>query len=190
MTLRAGLLVVGCMLGLTAGCRQGGSRGVESAPSPASLWRVADPNVAGRLARIEEEIGRESAHAWAGRYVLSARPDSDRLILAPRSGYVLISGKAGSCCKDAESGPKCAADCPGAREAVDGEIVMTGQGRIRLALELSPGHVILAGEFSPMTAGGRHYLVSTEALDAFHEAVRKGNEPRDGHEGLFLMRVP
>ncbi|GIK17826.1 MAG: hypothetical protein BroJett003_27900 [Planctomycetota bacterium] len=190
MSSRERLLAAGCVLGLIAGCQQGASRGVEQAPSPASLWRVADPNVAARLGRIEEEISREPAHAWAGRYVLSARPDSDRLILAPRSGYVLISGKAGSCCKDAESGPKCAPDCPGAREAVDGEIVMTGQGRIRLALELSPGHIILAGEFSPMTAGGQHYLISTEELDAFREAVRKGEEPRKGHEGGFLMRVP
>lgn len=190
MSSRERLLAAGCVLGLIAGCQQGASRGVEQTPAPASLWRVADPTVGARLARIEEEIGKKPGHAWAGRYVLSARSDSDRLVLAPRSGYVLISGKAGSCCKDAESGPKCAADCPGAREAVDGEIVMTGQGRIRLALELSPGHIILAGEFSPMTAGGRHYLISTEELDAFREAVRKGEEPRKGHEGLFLMRVP
>jgi len=152
------------------------------------LWRVADPEASRRLDVVWREIDLSPGHAWAGRYVLSDKPNADRLAVAPKAGFVLIAGKAGSCCKAADGGRLCAADCPGSREAVFGDIFMTPEGRLRLALELSPGNIISAGEYVPINVGGQHYLISGDELEVFNQAIEDGEEPRSKPGGRYFLR--
>ncbi|MCC7292393.1 MAG: hypothetical protein IT449_10075 [Phycisphaerales bacterium] len=153
------------------------------------LWRIAEAEAARRLAAIDAEIAASPAHPWAGRYVLSDQPTTDRLAVAPLAGYVLISGKAGSCCKDAAAGQSCGPDCPGSREAVFGDIIVTPQGRLRLALELSPGNVISAGEYAPIARGSNRCLVPADGLEAFGKAAAEGLQPQERVEGGFFVRI-
>ncbi len=152
------------------------------------LWRVADAEAARRLAAIAAEIAASPGHPWAGRYRLSDQPTTDRIALAPHAGYVLISGKAGSCCKDAAAGQTCGPDCPGSREAVFGDIIVTPQGRLRLALELSPGNVISAGEYAPMVRDNKRYLLPADGLETFEKAAADGLQPQELVEGGFFVQ--
>lgn len=152
------------------------------------LFRVADAEAARRLAAINAEIAASPAHPWAGRYVLGDQPTTDRLAVAPHAGYVLISGKAGSCCKDSAAGQTCGPDCPGSREAVFGDIIVTPQGRLRLALELSPGNVISAGEYAPIARGDNRYLAPADSVAAFEKAAADGLQPQELLEKGFFVR--
>ena len=69
-----------------------------------------------------------------------------------------------------------------------GPIVLTARGTLKLAMELTPGEIVLVDELVPIRWGPRRYLVSADELSAFVEAVRQGDEPRSTTAGEFLLR--
>lgn len=101
---------------------------------------------------------------------------------------MLISGKAGSCCSGAAEGHACSPDCPGAKEALFGDVLELKDGRLKLALELAPGNVILAGEYFPTPVGMRTYLVPTDEMATFKRALTDGKDARAEAAGRFLVR--
>lgn len=155
-----------------------------------TVWRVADVEAAHHLSEVLGEIRRLRNHPWAGRYLLGDRPDADRLALAPTSGFVLIAAKGESCCQGVSHGRVCSPDCPGAREAIFGDVLALKDDRIRLALELAPGNVILAGEYVPMVHGDRHYLVASDEVALFRQFTAPGGTAESESARRFFVRQP
>lgn len=171
------------------GCRSPSAesaRVVREDAAPATLWHVREEKPAAVLARVKSELKQPEGPAWAGRYVKGSGTDSDRLCLAPEAGWVWIKGDERPCCTSG-SHSQCDPDCPGAREALDGEVFETRSNTLRLALKLGEGQVVLFGEFLPVSWGSRRYLVHVDERNAFEDAVAKGLEPRRTAEGAFYM---
>ncbi|RJP37031.1 MAG: hypothetical protein C4547_06225 [Phycisphaerales bacterium] len=178
-------MTMGMLLTALAGCRAaGGGAAAERAPQPA-LFTIEDPAASTRLASIRRELAGLDDHAWAGVYHRGdpAGAVGDDLILAPQSGYVLqLRGRTGVC----RSGcPNCAA---GRASVASGAIVPGPRDSLKLAMELSPGEVILVEELVPAQRGRQHYLVPVNELDAFQSAVQAGTEPRAELKDRLYLR--
>lgn len=162
------------------------ARVAQEETAPSTLWHVREEKPAAVLTRVESELKQPGVPAWAGRYVKGSGTNSDRLCLAPTAGWVWIKGDERPCCSSG-SHSQCAPDCPGAREALEGEVFETKNGILRLALKMGENEVVLFGEYIPVVWGSRRYLVRSDERAPFEAAVAKGEEPRRTAEGAFYM---
>ncbi len=174
------------VLALCAGCRTGGRATKPTADGQGSPeFIVEEPAAKARLASIRKELAAAQDHPWAGVYHRGDPygPVGDDLILAPGSGYVLqLRGRKGTCSSGC---PNCAS---GHASVAAGTIVTSTQDTLKLAMELSPGNIVLVEELVPLHWGARRYLVTVEQYDGFLAAVDAGTEPRTTLAGPYYLR--
>ncbi len=123
---------------------------------------------------IRQELGSLKTHLWAGEYYygdgLGVNVD---LSLAPKSGFVFTWN-----------------GCLGLYDQNYGDVAES-DGRIRLVFKLSnerKGFQGIAPEFFPVIWGDRHYLISSDGVVEFANAINAGFEPRDSAWGEFLIK--
>jgi hypothetical protein len=138
---------------------------------------AAIKQVAGkRSASIDAELARLGPeHAWAGKYYYGDGLGVNvNLAVAPESGFVF----------EWEG-------CLGLYDRNYGSIRLRDD-RLQLSCELrndaKGGFGAIPTDFTPIRWGGRHYLIPSEQLIGFCNAVNSREEPRNEAHGSFLLR--
>jgi hypothetical protein len=123
---------------------------------------------------IEQELGKLKMHPWAGDYYygdgLGVNVD---LTLAPGSGFVFTWN-----------------GCLGLYDQNYGDVAESDR-KIRLLFKLPnkrEGFRGIAPEFLPVTWGDRYYLIPSDGVVKFANAINAGFEPRNSEWGQFLLR--
>lgn len=132
------------------------------------------PAVLERRAAIQAELPALLGHEWAGAYFMGdGRGFNIELDVAPRSG-VAASWHG----------------CMGVYGSNVGQVQQDAQGALLLDYrEPNVGKGIAFPErLVPLRWGDRHYLVESDRMLDFANAVNRGFEPRFGHHGGFLLR--
>jgi hypothetical protein len=131
--------------------------------------------VAGKYRRtIQSEIQKPGSPPWAGEYYRGdGLGENTTLMLAPASGC-LFEWRG----------------CVGLYDRNYGAVTCS-DGRLRLSLKLpndQDGFVGIEEEFLPVVWGERKYLVPSDDIVGFCNAVNEGAEPRKAAQGFFLLR--
>ena len=141
---------------------------------PKKFSKRADANLAARKKQIQQELESLKDDSWAGHYYygdgLGVNVELD---LAPKSGFAFTWN-----------------GCLGLYDMNYGEVVESG-GTIRLVPQLPNERKPLesiAPEFLPIMWGDRHYLIATNEVVKFANAINAGFEPREGSWGMFLLK--
>jgi hypothetical protein len=123
---------------------------------------------------INQELESLSGQTWAGNYYHGDGLGVNvALGLAPRSGFAFTWN-----------------GCLGLYDLNYGEVVEEN-GRIKLVFKLPndrKGFQGIAPELIPIVWGERHYLIPTDEVVSFANAVNAGFEPRESLWGRFLLR--
>jgi hypothetical protein len=113
-------------------------------------------------------------HPWAGKYYFGDGLGLNiNLSLAPKSGGVAtLTG------------------CLGLYKADVADIESTARGTLSLKFANAKDKMgpTFPQEVLPVHWGKRHYLVPTDQLSDFANAINLGSEPRDSPSGFFLLR--
>jgi hypothetical protein len=124
--------------------------------------------------KIENEIAQLKDHLWAGRYYHGDGLGVNvSLILAPENGFTVTWH-----------------GCLGLYDQNHGTVDWDGK-RIKLsfAYDLQEGYIgHYASEYKPIRWGERVYLIPTDEMIEFCNAVNDGREPRNGSWGWFFLR--
>ena len=141
---------------------------------PKKFSKRADTNLSARKKQIQLELESLRQDSWAGHYYygdgLGVNVELD---LAPKSGFAFAWN-----------------GCLGTYDMNYGDVVES-DGRIRLLFKLSnerKGFQGIAPEFFPVTWGDRHYLIPSDGVVEFANAINAGFEPRDSAWGEFLLK--
>lgn len=141
---------------------------------PKKFSKRADANLAARKKQILQELESLKGDSWAGKYYygdgLGVNVELD---LAPRSGFAFTWN-----------------GCFGLYDMNYGDVVESG-GTIRLVPQLPNERKPFEGiapEFLPILWGARHYLIATNEVVKFTNAINAGFEPREGSWGMFLLK--
>lgn len=141
---------------------------------PKKFSKRADANLAARKKQIQEELDSLKDHSWAGRYYygdgLGVNVELD---LAPKSGFAFTWN-----------------GCLGLYDMNYGDVVESGR-TIRLVPQLPSERKPFEGvapELLPVIWGDRHYLIPTNEVVEFANAINAGFEPREGSWGMFLLK--
>lgn len=141
---------------------------------PKKFSKRADANLAARTKQIQQELESLKDDSWAGHYYygdgLGVNVELD---LAPRSGFAFTWN-----------------GCLGLYDMNYGDVVESG-GTIRLVPQLPNQRKPFEGiapEFFPIVWGDRHYLIATNEVVKFANAINAGFEPRKGSWGMFLLK--
>jgi hypothetical protein len=142
---------------------------------PKKFSKRADAKLAARKKQIQQELESLKDDSWAGHYYygdgLGVNVELD---LAPKSGFAFTWN-----------------GCLGLYDMNYGHVVEPGGGTIRLVPQLpnerKPFESI-ALEFLPIMWGDRHYLIATNEVVKFANAINAGFEPREGSWGMFLLK--
>jgi hypothetical protein len=135
--------------------------------------RTASATAKTREGRIRREISRLPGHEWAGSYYHGDGLGVNvTLVLAPASGFVFRWH-----------------GCMGLYDQNYGEVVRTSSGlKLRFVFPNSrKGFEGMYPELVPVRWSARHYLVGTEQMVAFCNAVNAGTE-RGWRPAKFLLR--
>lgn len=128
-----------------------------------------------RSSLIKSELAKlDGQHEWAGDYYHGdGRGVNVRLALAPSGGFVFSWH-----------------GCLGEYDRNHGSVVQDAKGiHLRCALpNKREGFRGIATDFIPVRWGERHYLVATNEMVRFCNAVNALEEPRGRIHGRFLMR--
>lgn len=123
---------------------------------------------------IGQELSSLKTHPWDGQYYygdgLGVNVD---LSMAPKSGFVFTWN-----------------GCLGLYDQNYGDVAESG-GKLRLVFRLSnerEGFQGISPEFFPVMWGDRHYLIPSDRVVRFANAINAGFEPRDGELGEFLLK--
>ena len=134
----------------------------------------AEANLEARKKAIQQELETLKVDSWAGSYYYGDGLGVNvELSLAPKSGFTFTWN-----------------GCLGLYDMNYGD-VEESDGKLRLALELPNEHKPFQGiapEFLPVRWGDRHYLIPSNEVVGFANAIDAGLEPREGVQGLFLLR--
>jgi hypothetical protein len=137
----------------------------QAQPAPKQTQPLDQNALEDRRGAVESEIGRLGrSHPWAGEYISSGTDTSDRLAVAPETGYVVTHRGMGSRNGPAESIREC--------------------GRVRFAdgvLTLEPEFSSNGNSKSPQTLisvrwGNRRYLIYESSITSFCNGVNSGQE--------------
>jgi hypothetical protein len=126
-----------------------------------------------RKEQIDQELNTLKGHAWAGTYYygdgLGVNVD---LRLAPKSGFAFTWN-----------------GCLGLYDLNYGDVV-EADGRIKLAFKYPNDRKYfgIAPELIPIVWGERHYLIPTDEVVKFANAINSGFEPTKTLTGSFLLR--
>ena len=127
-----------------------------------------------RKAQIEQEIRALKAHPWAGSYYFGDGLGVNvYLALAPKSGFVFTWY-----------------GCLGLYDRNYGDLVEEN-GHIRLVLTFPnkrEGFEGIAPELIPVLWGERHYLIPSDGVVEFANAINAGFEPRNRGSSSFLLK--
>ena len=143
-----------------------------------AAWREQKKATGGRWSAVLEETEAATDVPWAGTYYAGDGLGYNlHLSLAPRTGFVYeING------------------CVGRYDQNLGAVEAIGNGGLLLRPELPPlrdrvfrGDV--GGEYVFVRWGERRYLIRSNEVDAFRNAVARGDEPRRRLHGHFLLAV-
>lgn len=141
---------------------------------PKKFSKRADANLSARKNQIQQELESLKEDSWAGRYYYSDGLGVNvELDLAPKSGFAFAWN-----------------GCLGLYDMNYGDVVGSG-ATIRLLPKLSNERKPFQGiapEFFPILWGARHYLIATDEVVNFANAVNAGFEPREGSWGMFLLK--
>ncbi len=123
---------------------------------------------------IDEELNALTGHPWAGRYYYGDGLGVNvALSLAPKSGFAFTWN-----------------GCLGLYDLNYGDVVEV-DGRIRLIFKYPndrKGFQGIAPELIPIVWGERHYLISTDEVLRFANAINAGFEPSETMGGSFLLK--
>ncbi len=123
---------------------------------------------------IDEELNASTAHPWAGRYYYGDGLGVNvALSLAPESGFAFTWN-----------------GCLGLYDLNYGDVVEV-DGKIRLIFKYPNdrrGFQGIAPELIPIVWGERHYLISTDEVLRFANAINAGFEPSETIGGSFLLK--
>jgi hypothetical protein len=124
--------------------------------------------------QIQAEIGQLKGHAWAGEYREGDGLGVNiSLILAPKSGYLFEWH-----------------GCLGLYDRNYGAVT-NRNGRLRLSFTFAndrKGFQGIAEEFIPVPWGKRCYLIPSDDVIGFCNAVNSAAEPREAQLGRYLLR--
>jgi len=138
------------------------------------LSAPAEKTAARLRAEIRDEIKALGGHAWAGEYYYGHDHVAKvTLILAPKTGY-LFEWYGGLDLCDRNYGA-----------------IVQRQGRLRLSFTFTntrKGVQGIAEEFIPVAWGDRTYLIPSDDVVAFCNAINSGSEPRGSVYGMYLLR--
>ena len=179
------LWMLGLLLVALVGCQRAQRPADFTGGQALETVAQADPKIRARIQAVNAELSELVDHPWAGAYHggFGAGGTSDRLILAPRSGYFLsMPGRKSSCSSGC---PNCAG---GRHVTAQGDVVVSRSGTLRLAMQLSPTEIVLVSDLMPVAWEGRRYLIPVEDMDRFRAAIKEGIEPRSSLAGDFLLR--
>jgi len=141
---------------------------------PKKFSKHADANLAARKKQIQQELESLKDDSWAGHYYYgNGLGVNVELNLAPRSGFAFTWN-----------------GCLGLYDMNYGDVVESG-GTIRLVPQLPNQRKPFEGiapEFLPVIWGDRHYLIATNEVVKFANAINAGFEPRKGSWGMFLLK--
>jgi len=136
--------------------------------------KKSNANLEVQKKQIRQELEALKAHPWAGQYYygdgLGVNVD---LSLAPKSGFAFTWN-----------------GCLGLYDLNYGDVVEAG-GKIRFVFKLPNEHKGfegIASDFLPVIWGDRHYLIATDEVVKFANAINAGFEPRETEWGEFLLR--
>lgn len=141
---------------------------------PKKFSKRADANLAARKKHIQQELDLLKDHSWAGSYYygdgLGVNVELD---LAPKSGFAFTWN-----------------GCLGLYDMNYGDVVESGR-TIRLVPQLPNERKPFEGiapDLLPVIWGDRHYLIPTNEVVKFANAINAGFEPREGSWGMFLLK--
>lgn len=141
---------------------------------PKKFSKRADANLAAKKKRIQQELQSLKVDSWAGHYYYGDGLGVNvELSLAPESGFAFTWN-----------------GCLGLYDMNYGDAVQSG-GKIRLVPKLPNENKPFEGiarEFLPIVWGDRHYLIATDEVVKFANAINAGFEPRKDAWGMFLLR--
>lgn len=120
---------------------------------------------------IRDEISSLPNHRWAGEYYEGDGLGVNvSLMLAPKSGFVFeLRG------------------CMGLYDVNQGQIT-DRFGALELAFRFPNQRKIFAQQLVPIAWGARRYLIASDKMIEFCNAVNAGQEPRDRRHGFYLLR--
>jgi len=127
-----------------------------------------------RAAIAEENAATKPQVAWAGDYYSGDGLGANvSLSLAPRAGVAATWQ-----------------GCLGTYATNKGTVIPQADGSLMLKYEEpnDPQGIGFADHVVPVAWGERMYMISEKEIAAFASAVNLGDEPRDGAQGMFLMR--
>lgn len=133
-------------------------------------WEACHQIVTDTLDQSEDDLP-----IWAGRYYCGdGLGHNESFVLSPERSYTYrLRG------------------CMGVFDQNFGEIVELEDGSIALTQEvpsMKPWNTPLGQGYYPITWGSRQYLVPTNEVGKFCDAIMSGDEPRDRAHGDFLLR--
>jgi hypothetical protein len=149
-------------------------------PEAARLWQqkqsAESEAAAGSVRRrAERQAAALKDHPWAGSYYYGDGLGVNvSLTLSPRAGFVFEWR-----------------GCLGLYDRNFGPVLESDDGRLHLQPKLANTHRGFEGiaeELVPIRWGPRHYLIATNAIKDFCNAVNGGGEARTGVHGFFLLR--
>jgi hypothetical protein len=136
--------------------------------------KQAEANLEARKKQIQRELETLKVDTWAGRYYLGDGLGVNiEFSLAPKSGFAFTWR-----------------GCLGLYDMNYGD-VEESDGKIRLVFKLPNERGPLRGfasEFLPIIWGDRHYLIRSDGVVEFANAINAGFEPRKDVFGGFLLR--
>jgi hypothetical protein len=141
---------------------------------PQKFSKQATANLETRKTQIQRELSSLNVDSWAGQYYYGDGLGVNvELSLAPKSGFAFTWN-----------------GCLGLYDMNYGDLEES-DGKIRLFFKLPNEHKPLQGiasEFVPVVWGNRHYLIASDEVVKFANAINAGFEPREGAWGEFLLK--
>jgi len=145
-------------------------------------WSVEDERlskanqviVQSKRQKIEAEIATLKDHPWAGEYYFGdGRGANASLTLAPKNGFTVTWH-----------------GCLGLYDQNYGTVDWDGDTiRLSFTFEIQRGYIgRYASEYRPIRWGERVYLIPSNEIIAFCNAINSRNEPRDWVHGDFFLR--